>query len=122
VIPARGELIWSIRPYPGFDRDGWEAEIAAAARAIDPGIAIDAAFYHEPFAAKTDELAARVRPFVREVGALDFWTEAALFASRGIDAIVIGPGDIAQAHAADEFVALDDLAWAVDVFGALLAS
>jgi acetylornithine deacetylase len=120
VIPARAELIWSIRPYPGFDRAGWEAEITAAARAIDGGIAIESAFYHEPFAC--DALAERVRPFVREVGTLDFWTEAALFGAHGIDAIVVGPGDIAQAHAADEFVAVDDLAWAVDLFAALLTS
>ncbi|MBX3159625.1 MAG: M20/M25/M40 family metallo-hydrolase [Deltaproteobacteria bacterium] len=119
VIPARAELIWSIRPYPGFDRAGWDADLTAAARAIDPGIAIESAFYHEPFAC--DALADRVRPFVREVGTLDFWTEAALFGARGIDAIVVGPGDIAQAHAADEFVAVDDLAWATDLFAALLA-
>ena len=55
------------------------------------------------------------RPFVRAIGPLDFWTEAALCAAHGIDAIVIGPGDIAQAHAADEFVALDDLDWAVEL-------
>jgi len=50
---------------------------------------------------------------------LDFWTEAALWAERGVSAIVIGPGDIAQAHAADEFVTLDDLEWAVELFGAI---
>ena len=33
---------------------------------------------------------------------------------------VIGPGDIAQAHAADEYVALDDLDWAVGLFRALV--
>ena len=47
---------------------------------------------------------------------LAFWTEAALFAARGIDAVVFGPGDIAQAHAADEFVELTQLESARDVF------
>jgi acetylornithine deacetylase len=41
--------------------------------------------------------------------AVDFWTEAALFSAAGLTAIVYGPGDIAQAHAADEWVALDQL-------------
>lgn len=41
--------------------------------------------------------------------AVDFWTEAALFSAAGMDAIVFGPGDIAQAHAADEWVALAQL-------------
>ena len=34
---------------------------------------------------------------------------------------MIGPGDIAQAHAADEFVALEDLDWAVELYRALLS-
>ncbi len=40
---------------------------------------------------------------------VDFWTEAALFADAGIGAMVFGPGDIAQAHAAEEFVSVADL-------------
>jgi acetylornithine deacetylase len=67
-----------------------------------------------------DALVDHVRRFVRSVGTLDFWTEAALWAQHGKDAIVIGPGDIAQAHAADEFVALDDLDWAVGLFRSLV--
>ncbi|MDE2155150.1 MAG: acetylornithine deacetylase [Xanthomonadaceae bacterium] len=41
--------------------------------------------------------------------AVDFWTEAALFSAAGYIALVYGPGDIAQAHAADEWVSLDHL-------------
>ena len=41
--------------------------------------------------------------------AVDFWTEAALFSAAGRTAFVWGPGDIAQAHSADEWVALDQL-------------
>ncbi|MDQ3289560.1 MAG: acetylornithine deacetylase [Pseudomonadota bacterium] len=41
--------------------------------------------------------------------AVDFWTEASLFSAAGMTAIVYGPGDIAQAHSADEWVALDQL-------------
>ena len=40
---------------------------------------------------------------------VDFWTEAALFSAAGIPAVVFGPGDIAQAHTADEWVALAQL-------------
>lgn len=42
--------------------------------------------------------------------AVDFWTEAALFSAAGLTALVYGPGDIAQAHSADEWVALEQLA------------
>lgn len=38
-----------------------------------------------------------------------YGTEAGLFHEAGIPTVVCGPGDIAQAHAADEFVALDQV-------------
>ena len=41
--------------------------------------------------------------------AVDFWTEASLFSQAGLTAFVYGPGDIAQAHTADEWVALAQL-------------
>ena len=52
--------------------------------------------------------------------AVDFWTEAALFSQAGMTAIVYGPGDIAQAHTADEWVALDDLNTAAATYHRLL--
>ncbi len=118
VVPARGELEWSLRPYPGFDTSAWNAKLVELARSIDPAIAVDAAIEHEPFSC--ERLAALVKPFVRATVGLDFWTEAAVFAHHGIDAIVIGPGDIAQAHSGDEFVPLADLDWAVDLYRSLL--
>jgi acetylornithine deacetylase len=118
VIPAKGELEWSLRPYPGFDRADWDAEVTKLAASVDPGIAISATLDHVPFAC--DTLAEFARPFVSSIGPLDFWTEAALWMTAGIDAIVIGPGDIAQAHAADEFVELADLEWATSMFRAFL--
>jgi acetylornithine deacetylase len=41
--------------------------------------------------------------------AVNFWTEASLFSEAGLPALVFGPGDIAQAHTADEWVALAQL-------------
>lgn len=38
-----------------------------------------------------------------------YGTEAGQFAAAGIDAVVCGPGDIAQAHAADEYVELSQI-------------
>ena len=61
-----------------------------------------------------------MKPFAGRVGTLDFWTEAAMWSAHGANAIVIGPGDIAQAHGADEWVALDDLDWAIELFRAVM--
>ena len=41
--------------------------------------------------------------------AVDFWTEASLFSAAGLPALVLGPGDIAQAHVSDEWVELEQL-------------
>lgn len=38
-----------------------------------------------------------------------FWTEASLFSDAGLPAIVLGPGDIAQAHSVDEWVSVEQL-------------
>ncbi|WP_395377250.1 acetylornithine deacetylase [Marinicella sp. W31] len=43
------------------------------------------------------------------VASVDFWTEAALFSQAGMAAIVLGPGDIAQAHTTDEWVSQEQL-------------
>lgn len=44
-------------------------------------------------------------------GSVSFGTEAALFQKRGhIPSVVCGPGDIDQAHKADEFIELDQIA------------
>jgi acetylornithine deacetylase len=52
--------------------------------------------------------------------AVDFWTEAALFAEAGAVALVYGPGDIAQAHTAGEWVALAALAEALGTYRRLI--
>ncbi len=56
-----------------------------------------------------------------DVGAdkVTYGTEAGIYDRAGISTVVVGPGDIAQAHKADEFVSLDQLA-ACDAFIARL--
>ena len=39
-----------------------------------------------------------------------YGTEASFFEAYGVPSVVIGPGSIEQAHKADEFVSLDQLA------------
>ena len=43
------------------------------------------------------------------------WTDAALLNAAGIPAICFGPGDIALAHAAEEYVKVDEIRRATDV-------
>ncbi len=56
-----------------------------------------------------------------DVGAtVDFWTEASLFAQAGVSAIVLGPGNIAQAHAVDEWVSIEQLQRALMIYTRLV--
>jgi acetylornithine deacetylase len=123
VVPEQAALSLSIRPAPGFDRAEFDGELARRAAAAHPGIAIRPVLDHHPFASRDPD---GFRPLfgaaLERATPLDFWTEAAVLAEAGIDAVVVGPGDIAQAHAADEYVTLDDLAWAVDLFAGALAA
>ncbi len=122
VVPDGATLTWSIRPAPGFDDAAWEAEVAARAHAIDPTIVIARKVDHAPFGSSdADGLAALLGAMPSEVVALDFWTEAALHEAAGIAAVVIGPGDIGNAHAPDESVAIADLDWAAAGFADVLA-
>jgi acetylornithine deacetylase len=75
-------------------------------------------------AAETRRLAAR--DIADELGlpignAVDFWTEAALFSAAGYTSLIYGPGDIAQAHSADEWVALDQLLHVTESYARIIA-
>ena len=52
-------------------------------------------------------------------GTVPFATEAGLFQDAGFSTVVIGPGDIAQAHQPDESIGLDDLAAGAAFLGRL---
>jgi acetylornithine deacetylase len=47
---------------------------------------------------------------------VDFWTEASVFSAAGLPALVLGPGDIAQAHVSDEWVELEQLETACELY------
>lgn len=51
---------------------------------------------------------------------LSCWTDAALLTAAGIPAICFGPGDIALAHAAEEYVPVDEIARATDVLATFI--
>jgi acetylornithine deacetylase len=56
------------------------------------------------------------------VEGLSCWTDAALLTAAGIPAVCYGPGDIALAHAAEEYVAIDEIARATAVLTRLVTN
>lgn len=116
VIAPAAELRFNFRPLPSMDNDALLATFAGFA---EPA----AAHFEETFRgpslpsgdiARAEERRLAARDIADELGlpignAVDFWTEASLFSAGGYTAFVYGPGDIAQAHTADEFVTLEQL-------------
>jgi acetylornithine deacetylase len=124
MISGTAELRYGVRPRPGE----LPLEVLAAINALAPHpdrVMWTPGFVAPPLPAP-GRLAAAQR-FVSELalspGApVDFWTEAALFSEAGLDAIVYGPGDIAQAHTADEHVSVLDLLRALTTYEGILGT
>lgn len=116
MIAPTAELRFGMRPLPTMDPDRLLGQFLAL---VEPqpveftetfrGASLPAG---DTANAEANRLVAR--DLADELGipvgnAVDFWTEAALFSAAGYTAFVYGPGDIAQAHSADEWVALEQL-------------
>ncbi|WBB80336.1 M20/M25/M40 family metallo-hydrolase [Micromonospora sp. WMMD882] len=104
-------------------------EVVAGLRRADPAVdatveemAGTATFVHAPLDCPPEHPYLRmlcdVAPDPEPVG-LQFWTDGALLAAAGTPAVVCGPGDIAQAHSLREWVALDQLHGAAEVYLAM---
>lgn len=116
VIAPAAEVRFGFRPLPTMDPDLLLERFASAGDV--PPVHFEETFRGSPLpagdtaGAEARRLAARDLADELEIpvgNAVDFWTEAALFSAAGYTAFVYGPGDIAQAHSADEWVALDQL-------------
>jgi acetylornithine deacetylase len=119
VVPTHAVLTLSFRPWPGADVHALleEAKAEASAAAAPDALEWEVTFANPPLA--TRDAAAFARWLPGPVGDpidLQFWTEAALLSSAGIDAVVFGPGGIAQAHAPDEYVEIAQLVGAYEAF------
>lgn len=122
TIPAQCEFMFEFRSLPGLDPQRiferieayandvllpqMRAEHAGAALSFER-IAAAPAFD----AAEHEAITQLVRALTRnlDVQKVAYGTEAGLFQAAGIPSVVCGPGDIEQAHKADEFVALEQL-------------
>lgn len=124
MIASSATLRFGVRPPPGLAPADALARLFALA--TDPArVRFVPGFLAPPLpaadaqalaAARGQAQALATRLGVMPGSAVDFWTEAALFSAAGATALVFGPGDIAQAHTAGEWVALAELSAAADVY------
>jgi acetylornithine deacetylase len=123
VIAPSAEVRFGFRPLPSMDSDALLAKFRACAEIAPAEFA--ETFRGPPLpagnVAAAEERRLAARDFADGFGvpiahAVDFWTEASLFSHAGYSAIVLGCGDIAQAHSADEFVELAQLQKITEIY------
>lgn len=119
IVPEHCAIQVDIRLLPGQDwratydeivllSDNWLAKLTAGIRfQFDPPSVVDPSFElpaHHPLVQTACRVLGQPTPDV-----VFFSCDASKIAARGVPVIVLGPGDIAQAHTVDEFIALADL-------------
>jgi acetylornithine deacetylase len=119
VIAGNAFVHWSARLQPGQSNEAFLEEVRACA-AAEASVDWEVPFMGEPLpAGGADDGAAQefcARNRLQPGRPVDFWTEASIFSAAGLPAIVMGPGDIAQAHAVDEWVDLGQLGSASELY------
>jgi acetylornithine deacetylase len=123
IVPERARFVFEIRNLPGEDSRAdlarfeahVRAEIEPRLRAVDPACGFEVrvlnvlpSFSLDPAHALAD--AVRQVTGANATGKVSYGTEAGIYQEAGLATIVCGPGHIAQAHTADEWIAEDQLA------------
>jgi acetylornithine deacetylase len=122
VLARDAEVVWEYRALPdryvdsliGLVQKRAEAEILPRFVANAPEAAFETRMKasYPGLVRNTDSPAVQLACAVagsNDIHAVSYGTEAGLFQSAGIPAVVCGPGSIAEAHRADEFIALSQL-------------
>jgi len=132
VIASHAEVEWEMRPVQVSDADFVKADLKKlcensllpAMRAICPEAEIVTEVIGEVEGlepADRNEAKDILMELTGSNGAevVPFGTEAGIFQSYGMSAVVCGPGSIEQAHKPDEFVSLNQLQHCLDMLGKL---
>jgi acetylornithine deacetylase len=122
VVPSSCRFDVEVRALPGLDVAAIERRLRVfvdaelrpemIARAPEAGVAIELVNHVPPFAAlPASEAVALALKLAEqnETYAVSYATEAGLFQDAGAPAVVCGPGSIAQAHTANEWIAAAEL-------------
>lgn len=122
IVPRRCTFVWDVRALPGFDARGVAAqlegfaarELLPAMREVSHDCRIEILPVNTAPAFAAEEGSEAVSLAMRLAGqnetfAVAYGTEASFFQAGACPSVVIGPGDIAQAHKPNEFIARSEL-------------
>jgi acetylornithine deacetylase len=121
------ELHFDLRPLPGMDLQALRDELAARLdrrfagsdvelriRSLFPGLPAMETAADSPLVHAAEELTGH------SAGAVAFGTEGPFLNELGMQTVILGPGDIDQAHQPDEFLALDRVEPTVSLLRSLI--
>lgn len=121
------ELHLDLRVLPGLDPEDLRAELARRVAQVADGRGL--AWSVEPLFAPIPPVETPAGSAIVLAGealtghaaeAVSFGTEAPFFSRLGMETLVLGPGDIAQAHQPDEYLALERIPPTLDLLRALI--
>lgn len=126
-IPARCELSFDLRLLPGMDLEALRQDLRERVRRALDGtgleVSFDALFEGVPTFA-TDTASPIVRAAEALTGhastTLGLATEGPFLQRMGLETVILGPGEVAQAHQPDEYLAEERLAPTVELLKALI--
>ena len=122
VIAQECYFTWDVRTIPSetpeeilAEFEAYCEERKAVLRKVFPGFDVETSFIHPAVPGLDTKDDQDIVGFVKELAkaeatsTVSYAAEAGQFAEAGFEAIICGPGDIAQAHRADEFIEKDQL-------------
>lgn len=125
ILARHCRFIWEVRSLPDTDLEREflapfqafiDEDVLPEMRTVAPESAVltQATVSMEALAPMADSpaeaLARKLAGFNGPTGSVSFGTEGGLFAGGGIPTVVCGPGSILQAHAADEYIDMSQIA------------
>ncbi|MEW6755693.1 MAG: M20/M25/M40 family metallo-hydrolase, partial [Candidatus Latescibacterota bacterium] len=117
MSPVRSVCTINYRPMPGVDAE----KLIAATRqsAQRHGLELEVNFHGQPVYTPPDSPLVRMALRVtgtRKAHSVPYGTDGLAYCAKMEKLVVLGPGDIAQAHTVDEWIDLDELRRSVDVY------
>jgi acetylornithine deacetylase len=122
IVPLKCRFEWEVRSLPGFDPDILkqrfqtfaEETVLPKLRAVAPTTNIETSLRVDvqglaPDPGSLAETLAKRFAGSNQTDTVAYATEGGLFQAHGVPSIICGPGDIAQAHQPDEFIALSEI-------------
>lgn len=122
IVPDRCEATVDIRTIPDQNTPGFLRHVRRRLLGVCPDLEIEEGHSPPLYTDPAHPLIVTLNELGSKSVSAPWFCDAAVFAARGIPSIALGPGSIAQAHTADEWINVSDLEAGVSFLKRFLAS